>query len=188
MMVKQISYSSGIIANVYLQATNEQPAFLTPSNLNDRIQLGSGTTFLPGKKDPSIAKEIDHVFKHGYVILPSLFTKEEVDLANTELERLQSQTSSGPASQGGRNNFEGFQTRRVYALPDKSRVFDCFAINETILKLNDYFLQKSYLLSSFHTVDIGPGSQAQGIHTDDGLIPLPRPRPLMGIVSRRSSK
>jgi hypothetical protein len=147
------------------------------------LQIGKGTTFLPGKKHLDVEKEIDHVLKHGYVILPSLFTKAEVDLANSELERLQSQPSSGPASQGGRNAFEGFKTRRVYSLPDKSRAFDCFPIHETLLKLNDYFLQPNYLLSAFHTVDIGPGSPPQSIHTDDGLIPLPRPRPLMGIVS-----
>lgn len=72
---------------------------------------------------------------------------------------------------------------QVYALADKSRVFDEFAINETVLKLNDYFLQENYLLTSFHTVTIQPGEKEQSMHTDDGLINLPRPRPLMGIVS-----
>ncbi len=68
-------------------------------------------------------------------------------------------------------------------MADKSRVFDQFAINETVLKLNDYFLQENYLLTSFHTVTIGPGEKEQAMHTDDGLIHLPRPRPLMGVVS-----
>jgi hypothetical protein len=49
--------------------------------------------------------------------------------------------------------------------------------------LNDYFLQKNYLMTSFHTVVIGPGAREQGMHTDDGLIALPRPRPLIGTVS-----
>jgi hypothetical protein len=72
---------------------------------------------------------------------------------------------------------------QVYALADKSRVFDEFAINETVLKLNDYFLQENYLLTSFHTVTIQPGEKEQSMHTDDGLINLPRPRSLMGTVS-----
>jgi hypothetical protein len=50
------------------------------------------------------------------------------------------------------------------------------------MKLNDYFLQENSLLTSFHTVVIGPGEGNQTLHTDDGLIPLPRPRPLIGIV------
>jgi hypothetical protein len=147
------------------------------------VQLGNGTTFLPGKKDPSVAHLIDHVLEHGYVILPRIFTPAQVSHANEELARLQASNTSGPASQGGRIAFEGFKTKRVYALADKSRAFDFFPIHETVLKLNDYFLQPNYLMTSFHTVDIGPGAKEQEIHTDDGLIQLPRPRPLIGIVS-----
>jgi hypothetical protein len=117
------------------------------------------------------------------VILPSIYTPAQVSLALAELDRLEALQSSGPASKGGRNAFEGFQTRRIYALPDKTRAFDCFPIHETVMKLNDYFLQPNYLITSYHTVNIGPGSREQEMHTDDGLIALPRPRPLMGIVS-----
>ena len=152
--------------------------------LSSRIQLGHGTTFLPGPKDPSIAHLITHVLEHGYVILPSIFPTKLITTALTELSHLSSLPveDSGPASHGGRNPFEGYKTNRIYALADKSRVFDEFAINETVLKLNDYFLQENYLLTSFHTVIIEEGEREQSMHTDDGLIQLPRPRPLMGIV------
>jgi len=152
------------------------------SPTHGRIQLGNGTTFLPGKRDPAVAHLIDHVLEHGYVILPSIFTPAEVSTANNELERLESEKNSGPASQAGRNDFEGFNTGRIYALADKTRAFDCFPIHDTVLKLNDYFLQPNYLLTSFHTVNIRPGAKEQEMHTDDGLISLPRPRPLIGIV------
>lgn len=153
-----------------------------PTTFRDRIQLGQGTTFLPGKKDPSIASLVDHVLEHGYVILESIFTPEQVETANTELTRLLSTPASGPASEGGRTAFEGFNTKRIYALPDKSRAFDCFPIHDTVTKLNDYFLESYCLMTSYHTVVIEPGEKEQEIHTDDGLIPLPRPRPLMGTV------
>jgi hypothetical protein len=117
------------------------------------------------------------------VILPSIYTAQQVSHALKELDRLEAEQSSGPASKGGRNAFEGFNTKRIYALADKSRAFDCFPIHETVLTLNDYFLQPNYLMTSYHTVNIEPGSVEQSIHTDDGLIALPRPRPLMGIVS-----
>jgi ectoine hydroxylase-related dioxygenase (phytanoyl-CoA dioxygenase family) len=116
------------------------------------------------------------------VILKSIYTPEQVDTAIAELARLESLESSGPASKGGRNAFEGFQTKRIYALADKSRTFDCFPIHDTVMKLNDYFLQPHCLMTSYHTVNIEPGSREQEIHTDDGLVALPRPRPLMGIV------
>ena len=119
------------------------------------------------------------------MILPSIYPPSQVEHALAELDRLESEKSSGPASKGGRNPFEGFSTRRVYALADKSRAFDDFPIHETVLKLNDYFLQPHYLMTSYHTVNIESGSVEQNIHTDDGLIPLPRPRPLMGIVRDR---
>ncbi len=66
--------------------------------------------------------------------------------AKGEVARLERVEWEGRRREGGRNGFEGFKTRRVYALADKSRVFDEFAINETVLKLNDYFLQENYLL------------------------------------------
>jgi hypothetical protein len=164
------------------------------------------------------------------VILPNVYTREQVDTANAELARLEELQSAGPASKGGRNNFgaytvswrkfpnssffrvvtletlsqpalkllvliqqrntnsvfwslEGFRTQRIYALSDKSRAFDCFPIHDTVWKLNEYFLQPNFLMTSYHTVVINPGEREQEIHTDDGLIHLPRPRPLMGIVS-----
>jgi len=146
------------------------------ASFQDRVQLGYGTTLIPGKKDPSVAHLIDRILEEGYVILPSLYTPNQVATANSELARLD------PAIEGGRNSFEGFKTRRIYALADKSREFDCFPIHETVEKLNDYFLEPNPLLSSFHTVVIEPGEKPQQLHTDDGLITLPRPRPLMGIV------
>lgn len=42
-------------------------------------------------------------------------------------------------------------------------------------------------MTSYHTVVIKPGAKEQEIHTDDGLIALPRPRPLIGIVSLLAS-
>ncbi|KAH9210373.1 phytanoyl-CoA-dioxygenase-like protein [Leptodontidium sp. 2 PMI_412] len=171
-------------ADYPLQSNPEQqpdPYLPRPSSIHDRVQLGQGTTFLPGPKDASISHLISHVLEHGYAILPSIFTSKQISLANAELARLSAQHSSGPASQGGRNPFEGFNTKRIYALCDKSRAFDPFPIHETVLKLNDYFLQKAYLMTSYHTVVIGPGEREQEMHTDDGLVGLPRPRPLMGI-------
>jgi hypothetical protein len=129
-----------------------------------------------------VTAEIDHVLKHGYVILPQIYTSSQVSLANAELARLEALENSGPASKAGRNPFEGFNTGRIYALCDKSRVFDCFPIHPKVLALNDYFLQPNYLMTSFHTVVIRPGAREQNVHTDDGLIELPRPRPLMGVV------
>ena len=152
------------------------------ASVQHRIQLGQGTSFIPGRKSFTVAHHIDHVLEHGYVILPNLYTPHQVSIAKEELARLEKLQNSGPAAKGGRNDFEGFNTGRIYALTDKSRAFDCFPIHETVEKLNDYFLEPYPLLTSYHTVVIEPGEKPQLLHTDDGLISLPRPRPLMGIV------
>jgi hypothetical protein len=171
-------------------AANRQAQSYDPSKklstLSRRKTLGEGTTFLPGKRSPLVEQEIAHVEKHGYVILPSIYTPQQVSTAISELDRLNAEAAAGragPAAAKGRNAFEGFKTGRIYALPDKSRAFDCFPIHEKVLALNDYFLQPNSLITSWHTVVIRPGEKEQEMHTDDGLIDLPRPRPLMGVVS-----
>lgn len=45
-----------------------------------------------------------------------------------------------------------------------------------MLALNDYFLDRGYLLSAFHTISINPGETKQALHHDDGYITVPRPR------------
>lgn len=84
-----------------------------PHHSPTRIQLGAGTTFLPGKKDESVKELIDHVLKHGYVILPRLFSETLVEEAKEEVGRLEEREWEGRRREGGRNGFEGFRTRRV---------------------------------------------------------------------------
>lgn len=156
-----------------MTTTSTQPEFKS---------MGDGTFFRPGLCDASIHQYIDKIIDDGYVILPNLFTSTEIDEARVELARLEA-LQSGPASHGGRNEFEGLKTNRVYALVDKSRLLDKFALNPTVLALNDYFLEHGYLLSAFHTINVTPGSDPQPLHTDDGFIRQPRPAPLFGAVS-----
>ncbi|KAH8820818.1 hypothetical protein F5884DRAFT_745159 [Xylogone sp. PMI_703] len=166
-----------------MSAFQEKPTYYQAfsKELQKRVTLGKGTTFLPGKKDPSVAHYINHVLEHGYVILPEIHSPSLVSKTLDEVSRLEAEESAGPAARSGRNAFEGFKTGRIYALSDKSRIFDEFAIHPVVTALNDYFLQPNYLLNTFQSVIIRPGEEPQNIHTDDGLIPIPRPKPLFGI-------
>ena len=129
----------------------------------------------PYPEDPIARADIEHVLQHGYVVLPDCFTKEEAGEARDEINRL-----LGDAPLGGRNDFEGLNTNRIYSLLNKTRVFDKFTILPRVLALNDYFLDPGYLLTAFHTISINPGEKAQGLHHDDGYIQVPRPRPPFG--------
>ncbi|KAG5742693.1 hypothetical protein H9Q70_014575 [Fusarium xylarioides] len=124
---------------------------------------------------PHLQKLIDETVLNGYVIIPNAFTDAEVEEAKTELQRLASSPEAGPAVSGGRNRFEGLRTNRIYALLNKSRVFDKFVLHPDILGLNEYFLDQGFLLNAFHSINIQPGEAPQTIHHDDGFITIPRP-------------
>jgi ectoine hydroxylase-related dioxygenase (phytanoyl-CoA dioxygenase family) len=74
----------------------------------------------------------------------------------------------------GRNDFEGFETRRVYALFAKVRGFDELATHPLLLAVLDRVLH-DYQLSGPVGIDIGPGESAQILHRDDVVYPIPWP-------------
>lgn len=136
---------------------------------------------------PRIQALIAHIEEHGYVIIPGAFTRQEVQEAKEEIDRLTVSSSaaarqSSAARKKGRNTFEGVNTHRVYGLAGKSRVFDKFALHPDVLAINDHFLEPGYLLNSFQSINITPGEQPQTLHYDDGYITVPRPhRPFGGV-------
>jgi ectoine hydroxylase-related dioxygenase (phytanoyl-CoA dioxygenase family) len=77
----------------------------------------------------------------------------------------------------GRNDFEGFETERVYTLIGRGKVFERVTEDARVLALLDRFLLPGYLLTASQAICIYPGENAQGIHTDDGFYRQARPRP-----------
>ncbi|OLN90175.1 hypothetical protein CCHL11_09792 [Colletotrichum chlorophyti] len=125
--------------------------------------------------DPKVQKLIDHVVEHGYVVIEDAFTASDVEEALNEIQRLHDTLEAGPASAGGRNSFEGLNTKRIYGLLNKSRVFDKFVVHPSVVALNSYFLDPGWLLNAFHSINIQPGEKPQTLHHDDGHVTLPRP-------------
>jgi ectoine hydroxylase-related dioxygenase (phytanoyl-CoA dioxygenase family) len=119
--------------------------------------------------------DIEHVLKHGYIILENQFSIQEASAAKAEIDKL-----SGASPQGGRNPFEGLNTNRIYSLLNKTRHFDKYTILPRVLALNDYFLEPGYNISSFHTIQINPGEKPQNLHHDDQFCSISRPRPPLG--------
>lgn len=141
-------------------------------------RLGKG----PVQLHDGIQELIDHTTEHGYAVIPNAFSSEEIEEAKAELRRLASATRTGGASLRGRNTFEGLKTQRIYALANKSRVFDKFALHPDVLALNDHFLDPGYLLNSFQSINIEPGEASQTLHHDDGYVTVPRPHHPFGAV------
>ncbi|HEX8792451.1 MAG TPA: phytanoyl-CoA dioxygenase family protein [Polyangiaceae bacterium] len=121
-------------------------------------------------RDATAENVTEGLRKDGYVIVEGLLTAAEVARARDDMLRVLETTPTG------RNNFEGFATRRVYALFKKTRAFDEAAVHPLVLGVLDRVLGH-YQLSAPVGIQIGPGEQAQVLHRDEAVYPLPRPHP-----------
>jgi ectoine hydroxylase-related dioxygenase (phytanoyl-CoA dioxygenase family) len=108
--------------------------------------------------------------RDGYVVLDDAVDAATWKHTRDELERLL------PDTPYGRQDFEGYRTKRVYALFGKTRALDPMAVHPRVLELLDAVLDE-YQLSAPTGIEIGPGEKAQGLHPDDALYPIPRPHP-----------
>lgn len=77
----------------------------------------------------------------------------------------------------GNNEFEGFQTRRIFNLISRGPRFRSLVTDETVLSAVEAILGDDILLSGTTSMHIGPGETEQLLHADDGMISLPRPHP-----------
>ena len=109
--------------------------------------------------------------RDGYAVVESMLTGDEAAAVRDGLREVLDRTPTG------RNDFEGFLTRRIYALFAKTRAFDALAVHPVLLQVLDRALGTSYQLSAPTGIEIGPGEKAQVLHTDDAIYPLPRPHP-----------
>lgn len=153
-------------------------------NLLINKQVGADKRLAEKNTNLEFHKYIEQTIKNGYVVIEGAFTEAEVVEANHELSSLSETLEvGGPASIGGRNQFEGLKTRRIYALLNKSRVFDKFPLHPAVVALNNYFLDPGWLLHTMHSINIQPGEDPQALHHDDGFVTLPRPHKPFGSVS-----
>ena len=106
----------------------------------------------------------------GYVVVTGMMTPDGVQDARADLDRVLRTTRTG------RNSFEGFDTQRIYALFAKTRVFDALAVDPLLLGVLDQVLGH-YQLSAPVGICIGPGENAQILHRDDAIYPVPEPHP-----------
>lgn len=117
---------------------------------------------------------LEHVLgelgEDGFAVVEGFLSQEQVEAARGDLDRILQTTPFG------RNDFEGHQTRRVYALFAKTRAFDAPAVHPLVLGVLDAVLRE-YHLSAPVGICIGPGNPAQALHPDDATYPIARPHP-----------
>ena len=115
---------------------------------------------------------IAEVHENGYVIVHDMIGADVIDRIRSETAPL--------LEHDGRNEFEGFRTRRIYSVIEKTFACNPIVEHPLVLALLDQILMPSYLLSQLQVIEVGPGEVRQPLHHDDGFYPLPRPRPPVG--------
>jgi ectoine hydroxylase-related dioxygenase (phytanoyl-CoA dioxygenase family) len=114
--------------------------------------------------------EIDRA---GYTIVPAVFDADTAESLVAALDHLEAELGIAPAD----NSFEGRSTVRVYNLLARGPLFERIPVDPLVLPIVEGVLDRGCLVSSLSSVAIGPGETAQPIHSDDQVIPLPRPHP-----------
>eukprot|EP01084_Bolivina_argentea_P239690 402805_1 len=129
------------------------------------------------KNNPQLKNDIKTLEKNGYIILSNLLTKNELKKIYSTSRNLLANIPYG------RNDFEGYKTKRTNSLLKKSRVYDKMLLNTRIEAICSYYLLPNYLVSSTQLIQIFPGETQQSFHMDSGsygysYAHLPRNNPL----------
>jgi len=119
--------------------------------------------------DANVQDALKGLYGQGYSLLKAVADPSLVHLAHQELGEIFAKEVYG------RSAFEGFKTKRVYALFAKTRAVDPLLMNHTIEKVLTAVLGHHYL-SGPAAIEIGPGEVPQPLHRDDAVFPIPRPR------------
>lgn len=114
----------------------------------------------------TVDEVVDALDRDGWCVVEGVLDAEQVARTRAELLEVLERTPTG------RNDFEGFSTRRIYALFAKTRAFDDAATHPLLLGVLDRVLGH-YQLSAPTGIQIGPGEAAQVLHRDQSIYPLP---------------
>jgi ectoine hydroxylase-related dioxygenase (phytanoyl-CoA dioxygenase family) len=112
--------------------------------------------------------------EHGYALVEDVLDPADTAGRLAALDGLFAETPTG------RNSFEGYHTKRIYAVFAKTRAFDDLAVHPILLAALDHALGPHYQFSAPVALQIGPGEAAQALHRDEDVYPLTKPhRPVV---------
>lgn len=113
--------------------------------------------------------------RDGYLIFESVLSPEQLGQIRTALDPYLK------ANITGRNEFEGRDSNRIYAMLAKSPVFAELVIHPLALAFVEADLGMDCLLSACLAIKLHPGETAQPWHYDDSHYQWQRPRPSLGV-------
>ena len=113
--------------------------------------------------------------RDGYLVFENVLSDAQLAEIKTALSPYLDQNIKG------RNEFEGRDSNRVYAMLAKSPVFADLVTHPLALKFVEADLGEDCLLSACLAIRLHPGETAQPWHYDDSHYRWPRPRPSLGV-------
>jgi len=123
--------------------------------------------------DDAVERYAEQVRSDGWVVIPDAIDADMVDAINDDLLRLERDLGIVPAD----NLFEGVHTTRIYNLLVHGHLYERIPVHPNVLPIVEKVLDPGLLISSLSSIAIGPDESAQPIHSDDQLVPLPKPHP-----------
>ena len=123
--------------------------------------------------DGDIARHVEAVRRDGWSVVPDAIDPAFLDAIEEDLGRLERDLGIVPAD----NAFEGTRTTRIYNLLAHGPLYARIPVHPNVLPIVEGVLDPGLLVSSLSSIAIGPDESAQPIHSDDQLIPLPKPHP-----------
>lgn len=122
------------------------------------------------------ASDLDALERDGYVVIERAV---DADVLQRIRDELAPWLADG--AHRGRNDFEGFDTNRVYGLLAKVPAEAALVLHPRVLSVLDALLLPGYLLTANLAINLLPGETAQQLHVDDGFYRLARPRRAVSI-------
>lgn len=109
--------------------------------------------------------------RDGFTVLERIVPADTVGALVEAVDRVAREHGLGYA----RTRFEGLRTLRINNLLALDDSFWQVPLQPSVLALAERMLDTELLLHSFCSLVLGPGQEAQPVHEDTQLIPLPRP-------------
>jgi ectoine hydroxylase-related dioxygenase (phytanoyl-CoA dioxygenase family) len=118
-----------------------------------------------------VAAHLAEIERDGFTIVADAIEPALCDALAADLLRIEREHGVVPAG----NDFEGARTVRIYNLLVHGALYERVPVHENVLPIVEGVLDRGCLVSSLSSIAIDPGEQAQPIHADDVLLPIPRP-------------
>ena len=112
--------------------------------------------------EAAIASHAAKIRDDGFTVIEGAASPALVEGLKQAVERIEREHDLGPA----KTSFEGFKTLRINNLLTYGEIFWQVPLHDNVLPVVEHLLDKECLLSSFCSLVLGPGQEAQPIHED----------------------